>query len=44
MNLDSRIYIAGHTGLVGSALYRKLEAEGYTNLITRTHAELNLER
>lgn len=44
MNKDSRIYIAGHTGLVGSALYRKLEAEGYTNLITRTHAELNLER
>ena len=44
MNLDSRIYIAGHTGLVGSALYRKLETEGYTNLITRTHAELDLER
>ena len=44
MNKDSRIYIAGHTGLVGSALYRKLEAEGYTNLITRTHDELNLER
>lgn len=44
MNKDSRIYIAGHTGLVGSALYRKLEAEGYTNLITRTHAELDLER
>jgi GDP-L-fucose synthase len=44
MNKDSRIYIAGHTGLVGSALYRQLEAEGYTNLITRTHAELDLER
>ncbi len=44
MNLDSRIYIAGHAGLVGSALYRKLEAEGCTNLITRTHAELDLER
>jgi GDP-L-fucose synthase len=44
MNKDSRIYIAGHTGLVGSALCRKLEAEGYTNLITRTHAELDLER
>ena len=44
MNKDSRIYIAGHTGLVGSALYRKLEAEGYTNLITRTHAELDLKR
>ena len=44
MNKDSRIYIAGHTGLVGSALYRKLEADGYTNLVTRTHAELDLER
>jgi GDP-L-fucose synthase len=44
MNKDSRIYIAGHTGLVGSALYRKLEAEGYTNLISCTHAELDLER
>jgi GDP-L-fucose synthase len=44
MNKDSRIYIAGHTGLVGSALYRKLEAEGYCNLITRTHAELDLKR
>jgi GDP-L-fucose synthase len=44
MNKDSRIFIAGHTGLVGSALYRKLKAEGYTNLITRTHAELDLER
>ena len=44
MHSDSRIYIAGHTGLVGSALYGKLKAEGYTNLITRTHAELDLER
>jgi GDP-L-fucose synthase len=44
MNPDSRIYIAGHTGLVGSALLRGLQAEGYTNLITRTHAELDLER
>jgi GDP-L-fucose synthase len=44
MNKDSRIYVAGHTGLVGSALYRKLKAEGYTNLITRTHAQLDLER
>ena len=44
MHSDSRIYIAGHTGLVGSALYRKLEAEGYANLITRTHTELDLER
>jgi GDP-L-fucose synthase len=44
MNKDSRIYIAGHTGLVGSALYRKLEADGYTHIITRTHSELDLER
>jgi GDP-L-fucose synthase len=44
MNKDSRIYIAGHTGLVGSALYRKLKADGYTHIITRTHAELDLER
>jgi len=44
MNLDAKIYIAGHTGLVGSALYKKLKAEGYKNLITRSHAELDLER
>lgn len=43
MERDSRIYIAGHTGLVGSALLRKLQAEGYANLITRTHAELDQE-
>ena len=44
MNKDSKIYIAGHTGLVGSALQRNLAAGGYTNLITRTHAELDLLR
>ena len=44
MHSDSRIYIAGHTGLVGSALLRALQAQGCTNLITRTHAELDLER
>jgi len=38
----SKIYIAGHRGLVGSALMRKLKEKGYTNLITRTHAELDL--
>ena len=38
----SRIYIAGHRGLAGSALLRELQARGYTNLITRTHAELDL--
>jgi GDP-L-fucose synthase len=42
MNKDSRIYIAGHSGLVGSALVRALEREGYRNIITRPHAELDL--
>ena len=42
MQRDSRIYVAGHRGLVGSALMRKLEEGGYSNLITRTRAELNL--
>ncbi len=44
MNKDSKIYIAGHRGLVGSAIMRRLKAEGYKNLITRTHAELDLTR
>jgi GDP-L-fucose synthase len=39
---NSKIYIAGHNGLVGSALLRRLRKEGYSNLITRTHEELNL--
>ena len=39
---DSKIYIAGHRGLVGSAFMRKLESEGYNNLIVRTSAELDL--
>jgi len=42
MNKTSKIYIAGHRGLVGSALTRNLQAKGYTNFITRTHAELDL--
>ena len=42
MKKDSRIYVAGHRGLVGSALVRCLERRGYTNLIKRTHAELDL--
>jgi len=42
MNKNSKIYLAGHTGLVGSAIYRKLKDEGYTNIITRTHKELDL--
>jgi GDP-L-fucose synthase len=42
MPLDSRIYIAGHRGLVGSAIHRELLRLGYRNLLTRTHAELDL--
>ena len=42
MNLESRIYIAGHRGLVGSAIFKQLECEGYENLITRTRSELDL--
>ena len=42
MNLNSKIYVAGHRGLVGSALMRNLRQRGYENLPTRTHAELDL--
>jgi len=42
MNKNSKIYIAGHTGLVGSAVKRKLESLGYTNLVYRTRQELDL--
>lgn len=42
MKLDSRIYIAGHRGLVGSAIHRALQQQGYTNLLTRTRQELDL--
>lgn len=42
MNLNSKIYVAGHRGLVGSALVRQLNAKGYHNLLVRTHAELDL--
>ena len=41
---DSRIYIAGHSGLVGSAIMRNLQARGYVNILTRTHKELDLTR
>ena len=44
MKKTSKIYIAGHRGLVCSAFVRRLEAEGYSNLATRTHAELDLLR
>lgn len=40
---DAKIYVAGHRGLVGSAIWRKLQAEGFTNLVGRTSAELDLE-
>jgi GDP-L-fucose synthase len=39
---DSRIYVAGHRGLAGSALVRRLQAKGYRNLLVRSHAELDL--
>ncbi len=42
MNLDSKIYIAGHRGLVGSAIVNNLRAKGYTNVIGKTHSELDL--
>lgn len=42
MQTDSKIYVAGHRGLVGSAIVRNLEADGYTNTITKTRDELNL--
>lgn len=42
MKKDSKIYVAGHRGLVGSAIYRKLVSEGYTNLVSRTSKELDL--
>ncbi len=44
MDKDSNIYVAGHRGLAGSAILRKLTAEGYKNLLTRTHDELDLTR
>ncbi len=42
MNLDAKIYVAGHRGLVGSAIVRNLEDKGYKNIIYRTHKELDL--
>ena len=42
MNKNSKIYVAGHRGLVGSAIVKNLESKGYTNIITRTHKELDL--
>ncbi|MBD0379777.1 GDP-L-fucose synthase [Paenibacillus sedimenti] len=42
MELNSKIYVAGHRGLVGSAILRSLQAKGFTNLVTRTSSELDL--
>ena len=42
MKKEDKIYIAGHNGMVGSSIVRKLEQEGFTNLITRSSKELNL--
>jgi GDP-L-fucose synthase len=44
MNPESKVYVAGHRGMVGAAMVRLLKAEGYTNIITKTHAELDLTR
>ncbi|MBT8544377.1 GDP-L-fucose synthase [Polynucleobacter paneuropaeus] len=41
-NLNQKIYVAGHRGMVGSAIVRNLREQGYSNIITRTHAELDL--
>src|SRR5258708_4016109 len=42
MNKTDKIYVAGHRGLAGSALVRRLKAAGYSNLVSRTHADLEL--
>lgn len=44
MEKNSKIYVAGHRGMVGSAIVRELKKQGYTNIITRTHKELDLCR
>lgn len=42
-NKNPKVYVAGHRGLAGSAIVRELQRQGYTNIVTRTHAELDLE-
>jgi GDP-L-fucose synthase len=42
LSLDAKIFIAGHRGMVGSAIIRQLQAQGYTNIVTRTRSELDL--
>jgi len=40
-DFNQKIYVAGHRGMVGSAIVRNLEAQGYKNIVTRTHEEMN---
>ena len=42
MEKNAKIYVAGHRGLVGSAIWKNLQDKGYTNLVGRTHKELDL--
>ena len=44
MNKEAKIFVAGHRGMVGSAIFRELKRNGYNNIITRTHSELDLTR
>ena len=41
-DLHQKIYVAGHRGMVGSSIVRNLQAQGYSNIVTRTHTELDL--
>jgi GDP-L-fucose synthase len=43
MNKEDKIYVAGHRGMVGSAITRKLQAKGFTNIVDRTYGELDLK-
>jgi GDP-L-fucose synthase len=42
VDINSKIYVAGHTGMVGSAIVRKLRKEGFNNIVLKTHQKLNL--
>lgn len=44
MEKNAKIYVAGHRGMVGSAIVRELQKQGYTNILTRTHKKLDLTR
>ena len=44
MEKDAKIYVAGHQGMVGSAIIRELRRQGYESIVTRTHQELDLCR